>query len=200
MTKYDREFGMFMSEVWASMHWNDGHGQQTDWSDYAADYWLLNGRVYPDTLAPNGTGYDAASGNLLKTPGFEKLQYQPLSSLVTANSGDRVLLRFVNLGYTQAAMTLAGIPMRVIGKDATLLRGRDGTDLSYYTDTVYIGAGEASDAIFVAPPVTSPTTFLLYNRKLAQLANANGAGVGGQMTEVRVYPAGTLPSQTTPQT
>ncbi len=200
VSQYDREFGMFLSEAWASMHWNDAHGQVTDWSDYAPDYWLMNGRVYPDTLAPNGAGYDPVTGDLLITPGYAKLQYQPITSLVTANSGDRVLLRFVNLGYTQAAMTLDGIPMRIVGKDATLLRGRDGTNLTYETDTVYIGAGESYDAIFVAPDVTTQTTFLLYNRKVAQLANASGPGAGGQLTEIHIYPAGTLPPQTIPQT
>ncbi len=37
--------------------------------------------------------------------------------------------------------------MRVVGKDATYLNGRDGTDLSYLTNTVYIGPGESVDAI-----------------------------------------------------
>ena len=94
---------------------------------------------------------------ILCTPGLDRLQYQPISSLVTANSGDRVLLRFVNLGYTQGAMTLDGIPMRVVGKDATLLRGRDGTDLTYMTDVVYFGAGESFDVIFIAPAVRRPS-------------------------------------------
>ena len=35
-------------------HWADAHIQLPEWSDYHADFALLNGRVYPDTLAPNG--------------------------------------------------------------------------------------------------------------------------------------------------
>ena len=49
-------------------------------------------------------------------------------------------------------MTLAGIRMRVVGKDATPMRGRDGTDTSYVVNTVSFGAGESIDAIFTAPP------------------------------------------------
>ena len=52
-------------------------------------------------------------------------------------------------------MTLAGIRMRVVGRDATLMRGRDGTDTSYETDTLSFGAGESFDAIFTAPPHTA---------------------------------------------
>ena len=46
---------MFLSEVWAESHWADAHIQLPEWSDYRADFSLLNGRVYPDTLAPNGS-------------------------------------------------------------------------------------------------------------------------------------------------
>jgi hypothetical protein len=118
---------------------------------------------------------------------------------VTANSGDRVLLRLVNLGYNQAAMSLDGIQMRVVGKDATLLRGRDGTDLTYLSDVVYFGAGESYDVIFTAPSVSSKTTYFLYNRKLANLSARGVSGAVGQMTEIRVYPAGSLPPQVAPQ-
>ncbi len=46
-TGYDREFAMFLSEVWAEAHWADAHIQLPEWSDYRADFALLNGRVYP---------------------------------------------------------------------------------------------------------------------------------------------------------
>jgi hypothetical protein len=88
--------------------------------------------------------------------------------------------------------------MKVIGRDATLLRGRDGTDMSYETDTIIIGAGESADAIFIAPDVTAETRLLLYNRNYAHLANAGSPGYGGQMTEIHVFPAGTLPAQDGP--
>ncbi len=54
-TGFDREFAMFISEVWAESHWADAHIQLPEWSDYRADFALLNGRVYPDTLVGNGS-------------------------------------------------------------------------------------------------------------------------------------------------
>jgi FtsP/CotA-like multicopper oxidase with cupredoxin domain len=205
VSAYDREFAVFLSEIWAEMHWSDAHIATTDWSEYDPDFWLMNGRVYPDTILPAGGDFNPTTGDLIP-PGdpvtglpITRLQYQPHTSLIKANSGDRVLLRFVNLGYTQAAMTLEGLPMHVVGRDATLLRGRDGTDLTYYTDTLSFGGGESFDVIFTAPSVSAPTRYLLYNRKLAQLRNSSAAGPGGQMTEVWIYP-GTLSAQTAPQT
>ncbi len=197
-TAYDREWGMFLSELWTLERFHDAHIQESDWSEYQPDVWMLNGRTYPQTLAPSGGPTDS-NGDLIAPPGFPALQYQPISSLITANPGERVLLRFVNLGFQQHAMTLNGIPMRVVGKDATLLRGRDGTFTSYLTDTVYIGPGESVDAIFVAPPVATQTTYLLYNRNYAYLHNPGQAGLGGQMTEVRISPSG-VPPQLAPNT
>ncbi len=207
-TRYDREFGMFLNEWWAEAHFRGAHIQEHDWSEYEPDYWLLNGRCYPDTLAPNGAwinpgnpaGTDA-SGDLIATAGYEHLKYQPISSLVTANEHEKVLLRFANLGYQQHAMKLDGISMKIVGRDATFLRGRDGTDLSYMTDTIEIGPGESYDAIFEAPGYIGPgtyDTYLLYNRNYTYLHNPGVSGLGGQMTEVRVYPSGTLGAQTVP--
>ncbi len=97
-----------------------------------------------------------------------------------------MLLRFVNLGYTQPAMKLTGIPMHVVGKDATPLRGigtgglRNGADTSYITDTIYLGAGESYDAIFTAPPKTGAgyDTYLLFNNALGALNTAGRRRAG----------------------
>jgi len=190
----------------------------------------LNGRVYPDTLLPNspvnmdastGTSAhaltiqtDPDSGDLLTNPGLEQLQYNPHTALVTCNEGEKVLLRFANLGFREAAMTLTGIDMRVVGRDATLMRGRYGEDTSYVTNTLLFGAGESFDAIFEAPAFSGGggssgngyDTYVLYNRRYTQESNltelgADGitpGGAGGQRTEVRVYPStgpNALPAQ-----
>jgi FtsP/CotA-like multicopper oxidase with cupredoxin domain len=187
-TAYDREFPMFLSEVWAEGHWNDAHIQESDWSLFRADYSLLNGRVYPDTLLPRGGGMDA-NGDLIAPPGHPELQYQPHTSLVECNAGERVLLRFANLGFREAAMTFAGLTVKVVGRDATPMLGRDGTDTSYQTDTLLVSAGESYDVIFTAP---DPGTYLLYNRRYTQ---DDDQTTQGQRTEIRVYAAGTVPPQ-----
>jgi hypothetical protein len=212
-TGYDREFALHLSEIWAESHWADAHIQLPEWSDYHPDFSLMNGRAYPDTLAPNAplTAYAGqpfmpvavdATGELIAPTGNPHLQHQPVSSLITCNAGDDVLLRFANLGFKEPAMTLAGIPMRVIGRDATPMTGRYGdSDTSYETNTISIGAGESFDVIFKAPAHTGTPaydTYLLYNRDYSRDDASNG--YGGQTTEVRVYPAGTLPTQTIPNT
>jgi FtsP/CotA-like multicopper oxidase with cupredoxin domain len=217
-TGYDREFGLFLTEIFAEGHYRDAHIQTTDWTDFKASFWCINGRSYPDTVQPNGP-YDTALGYQTGlAPGSpatgstvpDALQYQPQSALVRANAGDRVLLRFANLGYQNHAMSMDNVPMRVVGKDALLLRnGSVGSYRYNYIDTnsVEIGPGESSDALFTAPPFTGGTgtsghgydTYLLYDRNLAYADNAGDpASPGGMLTEVRVFPAGTLPAQTQP--
>ena len=205
-TGYDREFVMFLSEFWAEAHWADAHIQLPDWSDYHADFSLLNGRVYPDTLAPNGSidpfnPVRDSNGDLISPAGHPELQYQPLSALVTCQPEERVLLRFINLGFREASMTLAGIRMRVIGRDATLMRGRDGADTSYETNTILIGPGESFDCIFTAPAHSGgsgPDKYVLHNRRLTQVSNLSTGGAGGQRTEVHLYPRGSLSAQQYP--
>jgi len=208
-TGYDRENALFLSEIWAKGHWGDAHIQESDWSTFKADFSLLNGRVHPYTLLPNSPVDLAAStncltmqtdsnGDLMTNSGYEHLQYNPHSSLITCNAGERVLLRFANLGFREAAMTLAGIKMRVVGRDASPMKGRDGTDTSYLTNTILIGAGESYDVIFEAPAYEGPgpyDTYILYNRRYTQDSNLSPGGFGGQRTEVRVYPSGTLAPQ-----
>ncbi|MFC6285363.1 multicopper oxidase domain-containing protein [Nocardioides sp. GCM10027113] len=205
-TGFDREFAMFLSEIWAEAHWADAHIQLPEWSDYRPDFSLLNGRVHPATLAPNGSidpfnpEHDA-SGDLVAPPGHPELQYQPNSSLVTCQAGERVALRFSNLGFREAAMTTTGLPMTVVGRDATPMRGRDGTDTSYVTSTLNIGPGESYDVLFTAPPYQGGAgghdTYLLYNRSYVRSANLAG-GYGGQTTEIHVYPTGSLADQPYP--
>jgi hypothetical protein len=221
-TAYDREFAMFCSEVWGDSHWADAHIQLPEWSDYRADFCLLNGRVYPDTLVGNSpldiahstnqlTVQTNIDGDLVAPAGRPDLQYQPLSALVTCNAGERVLLRFANLGFKESAMTLAGIKMKIVGKDATPMKGRDGTDTSYEASTVSFGAGESIDAIFTAPAFSGGSgssglgydVYALYDRayeRTNNLASSNALPYGGRRTEVRVYPTGARPAQTLPNT
>jgi hypothetical protein len=220
-TGFNREYSMFLSEVWAEAHWADAHIQLPEWSDYHPDFSLLNGRVYPDTIAANGSidpfnPVRDADGDLIAPAGAPHLKYQPLSSLVECNAGEKVLLRFANLGFKESAMTTAGIKMRVVGRDATPMRGRasaidpltgqyplTGADTSYETNTINIGAGESFDVILDIPPHSGgvgPDTYMLYNRNYTHVDNLAAGGFGGQTTEIRVHPAGTIGLQTIPNT
>jgi FtsP/CotA-like multicopper oxidase with cupredoxin domain len=193
-TAFDREFALLLNELWTLAHDNDETIQETIFTDYDPNYFTLNGRCYPQTILGAGD---------------PSLPHQPISSLVQANEGERVLFRLANLGYRQHAMQLPGIAMKVIGEDATLLRSPAGVDTSYRTNTIYMGPGEARDVLFTAPsystdrPIATDAagphnTYVFKNRDAARLSNDGAPGPGGMMTEVRVYPGATLPPQSDP--
>jgi FtsP/CotA-like multicopper oxidase with cupredoxin domain len=182
-TGYNREFALLLDELDIAPHQLSELVQEFTWTDYDPEYYVINGRSYPDTVKVNGD---------------PSMPEQPISSLVQANGGERILLRLANLGYQQEAMQLPGVTMRVVGEDATLLRGPGGADLSYDTNTIYIGPGESRDVLFTSPgydPTLSGgsdafgnyNTYLFMNRNLNHGTNPGLTGLGGQVTEVRVY-------------
>jgi len=201
-----------LNEFWSHFHDGDRDIQESIPTDYDPEWFILNGRCYPDTILPNDDDAVAASrpdlriGTVNTTLGTTDYSL-PNSALVQANGGERLLFRMANLGYQQHAMELPGIPMHVVGQDASLLR--NGTvDTSYWTNTVYIGPGEARDVLidapdFVGPGETDPSIlpgnpfnrYFFKNRDWRKLSNNGLPGPGGMMTEVRVY-KNPLPSQT----
>src|SRR5262245_11078328 len=149
-TGYDRHFAILLNEFWSDFHDGDRDIQESIATDYDPQWFTLNGRCYPDTLLPNDspTLPDALRMGTPNQNYDNAVDHsQPNSALIQVSPGDRVLLRLANLGYQQHAMQLPGIPLRVVGQDASLLR--NGT--AYWTNTLYLGPGEARDVLFDAP-------------------------------------------------
>ncbi len=188
-TEYDREFPLFLSENMPEDHWRDAHIQISDWAYYHPGFSLFNGRAFPDTIEPDFdpmTDYAAASVG-------ERLKYQPRSSLIEANVGETVLLRVAHLGSVRHTITVDGIPLHVVGADASQLKGADNHDNSFVTNSVDLGPGESRDVLFTAP---AAGTYLIYDRNFMNLSNNGGGGYGGMLTHLVVHPAGQLAPQT----
>jgi FtsP/CotA-like multicopper oxidase with cupredoxin domain len=181
-TRYDREFILLLSELDAQPY-EMLPKVQDEWSEFRPDHWLLNGRAFPHTIAPDAD------------PDLE-LPSQPVDSIIEANSGEQVLLRLLNLGNQQHTFQIPGIPLRVVGKDARLLRGYDGADLTYWTNTLTIEPGETYDVIFTAPPVPERATARVINRHYSQLPSTESLE-DGLATKIVIHPAG-LPPQKAP--
>lgn len=196
-TGFSRQFTFMLNEIYTEAHDNLQNVQENVWSDYKADRWVMNGRSYPDTVLRDQqlAGSDFDLGNSIYS--------QPISSLMQVNAGDRALIRIANLGFEQHTMELVGIPMQVVGHDASYLGAN-----RYWTSSLYLGAGEARDVIFTAPPYSgSPDgtdgagpydRYWFRNRSEHRLINPGLAGLGGMLTEVRVYPSGHLGTQSGP--
>jgi FtsP/CotA-like multicopper oxidase with cupredoxin domain len=166
-TEYNREALIFLTELDAIPHDLIANIQEFDWTEYCPQYWLLNGRSYPDTIKPAND---------------PTLPQQPFSSFIDANPDEKVLLRFVNLGFQDNSIQILGISMRRIGLDAVQVRGLHDEDLSQWTNTVHIAPGQTVDAIFTSP---NSGIYPLYNRSHNKNTIA-GTAFGGMVTLVKV--------------
>ena len=195
-TQYDVSYDLHIHDLDSRPHYNLETVQEgtTDWPAYSPNYFTFNGRGYPDTLLPEG---DARMTNGASAYGSDYVA-QPQSSLISANSGDRILLRLMNLSYRSHTVAIPGIPMHVVGEDARLLRGPAPTnaDLSFMKTTYPIAGGKSADIILDTAGLTSGTYFL-YGRELYSQASLSledrdaGAGAGaanrnGLITEIRI--------------
>ena len=183
-TAYHREYAIILTEIDSRAHWNDAHIQTTDWTDFHPEFWLMNGRAYPDTVAANGVRN--ADGTFSHPEA--RLEQQPHSSLIECNANETVLIRLVNLGFQNHTMTLPGVPMDVVGRDARYVPAAARRKA---TDTVQLGPGESRD-ILIRP--TTAGTFPFFNRDLSRYTGAgNDQWVGGQRTNVVVHVGGAAP-------
>ena len=115
-TGYNRHFAILLNEIWKKgYHDGDRDIQESVATDYDPEWFTLNGRSYPDTIAPNDDSF-TTSGITTNNPNYgTDDKSQPNSSLIQVNGGDRVLLRLANLGYQQHAMELPGLQLHVVG-------------------------------------------------------------------------------------
>jgi hypothetical protein len=77
-----------------------------------------------------------------------------------------------------------GIPMKVIGYNAKLLRDQAGNNMYYQTNSITLAGGESLDVILDTTN-TPKGTYYLYTPNLDHLSN-DAENFGGLMTEVHV--------------
>jgi len=141
-------------------------------------YPLMNGRGYPDTINPSTElGGNADNNNKIT---------QKMPSLITAPQGQKILLRLSSLATVRFYTLISpSIPMKVIGKDAQILRGSGeptGQEMSYQTNSITLGGGQMADVLLDTSLVT-PGTYFLYTSNLNELSN-DQEDFGGMMTEI----------------
>jgi FtsP/CotA-like multicopper oxidase with cupredoxin domain len=177
-TYYDEEYPIQIGSFDPDFHDASFNVQPLPFAGMKDRYFLLNGRGYPDTVDPLVLSTVDPLGTTQDS--------QPVSSLITANPGDKILLRISNLNVT-IFNTLAtnGPPMEVIGLDARLLRDGAGNNMYYKTNSVTLGGGQSADVIIDTAGLSSGDTFFVYTTNLDRLAN-DAENFGGQMTEIRI--------------
>jgi FtsP/CotA-like multicopper oxidase with cupredoxin domain len=182
-TYYDVEYPIQIGSFDSAFHASNETVQPLPFALMRDNYPMLNGRGYPDTIDPRTDDFPATAGSNAGPDNPTIPTSQPVSSLIAASAGERVLLRISNLAITRFyTLQSLGLPMLVVGKDAKVLRGPTGTDLYYTTNSVTVGGGESYDVILDTAGV-APGTYYLYSANLNYLSN-DTEPFGGMMTEI----------------
>lgn len=175
-TGYDVEYPIQIGSFDPAFHDASLTVQPLPFANMKDTYTMLNGRGYPDTVNPNP---------LTPPPDNGGVPSQKIGSLVTATAGQKILLRVSNLSVTNFyTLTALGLPMKVVGAGAHILRGPTGKNLYYDTASVTLGGGEAADVLIDTTGIP-PGTYFLYTTNLNHLSN-NTEDYGGAMTEIVV--------------
>lgn len=180
-TAYDVEYPIQIHGFDPNFHFVGMTFNPEPFTDMKDKYFLLNGRSYPDTVTPGPMQTQVTDGTLHFS--------QPLPTIINIPIGGRALLRISDLDVTEM-QTLAslGIPMRVVGYNAKLLRDMAGNNLAYTTNSITLGGGESLDVILDASDTSKYSagqTYYLYTPNLDHLSN-DAENFGGLMTEVHI--------------
>ncbi len=180
-TRYDVEVPIQLGSFDPDFHDASFNTQPLPFAAMKDRYFLLNGRGYPDTVDPNPMTTVDPLGRVQAS--------QPVSSLITAAPGQRILLRISNLNVTDVyTVGVNGLPMKVVALDARLLRDDDGANMYYDTNSITIGGGQSADAIIDTselPDGGAGLTFFFYIKNLDKLAN-DAENFGGMLTEIQI--------------
>lgn len=190
-TGYDVDYPIQLGSFDSAFHAASETVQPLPFALMRDDYPMINGRGYPDTANPATQTFPATSGsNANSSNPVATLQTsQPVSSLIEAVEGQRILLRISNLAITRYyTLQSPGIKMQVVGRDAKLLRAPNGDDLYYNTNSVTLGGGESVDVLLDTNGV-APGTYVLHTSNLNYLSNGEEP-FGGMMTEIVISEVG----------
>ncbi len=148
---FDKEYVMLLSDIDSAWHESvsiPNNPNPFNAVNFKPDFWLINGRAFPDTLLPHplSVGSD---------PNLTQINYE---SYVHVKTNEKFLLRMINMGYQVVPWHIHGWHFMVVGKDSHLspflFLGEDCKHINHkltemgFTNT--IGSGETYDLIITA--------------------------------------------------
>ncbi|MBV9479127.1 MAG: multicopper oxidase domain-containing protein [Acidobacteria bacterium] len=189
-TAYDVEYPLQIHGFDPNFHFVGMTFNPEAFVDMKDKYFLLNGRSYPDTVTPGPQATQSSDGRMHYS--------QPMPSIINIPYQGKAALRIADLSVSEyTTLASLGIPMKVVGWNAKLLRDQEGNNTEYYTNSITLGGGESLDVILDASDAScgfagcaaqlypAGSVFYLYTPNLDHLSN-DAENFGGLMTEVHI--------------
>jgi FtsP/CotA-like multicopper oxidase with cupredoxin domain len=138
----DTEFMVLLSEIDPYLNMAverqvvNGQTYNFNMANYHPRYWLINGRGFPDSFAPNFASW---------------LPTQPYGALARVEpyiEGPWSLTRYLSVGSVDLPMHPHSKSALVIGRDGRAYEGPGGEDLSFESFSLPLGPGQTWDGLF----------------------------------------------------
>jgi len=204
---YDVEEAIQLSSFDAKFHDASLFVQPLPFALLEANYPMINGRGYPDTINPDNlpaprdntvavAGHPAGkvtgvAGADLNAEPYRAVgvSTQTMNTVISVTRGEKLLLRLSNVSIDRFfTLTAQGLPMKIVGTGARQMRGLDGKNLYRDVASVNFGGGETHDVIIDTADV-APGTYFLHAADLHQMSNLTQLD-GGMITEIVVTEPG----------
>lgn len=142
---FNSDWVILLSDI--DSRWHDAVFNGTDFNpvDFRPDYWLVNGRAFPDTLLPTSLPSELVPEYGYSIPeGYDCYVKVSTGDPARKIPPDKFLLRMINIGYQPVPFHVHGWHGMVVGKDANV---RTAQDMHF---TVLVGSGETYDVVYSA--------------------------------------------------
>lgn len=145
----DTEYLVMLGEIDPLLHQAIERGETFDMRNYVARYFTINGRSFPDTLAPNVATW------LPNQPYSSFAHISPFDDRVTVDGQPNpaynpypALSRYVGTGVDDYPFHPHAFNARIIGRDGNLIIGPNGEDITIEKFSIPIGPGQTTDTLF----------------------------------------------------
>lgn len=135
----ETEFMVLFSEIDPFLNQAVELGRPFNMDNYLPRYWMINGRGFPDTIAPNFASW---------------LPSQPYGAMARIHPYDPVnnplpaLERFINVGTEIVPMHPHAKNALVVNRDGRAVEGPGGQDLSWENFSLPVAPGQTYDGLF----------------------------------------------------
>ena len=149
----DAEFMNLFSEIDPYLNQAVERGEPFDLNNFHPRYWLINGRGFPDTIAPNFASWlpNQPYGALARIYPYDTNEFLDPPTNTVPNPAyypDLALERFLNVGSTTVPMHPHAKNALIINRDGRPVEGQGGEDVAWENFSLPVGPGQTYDGLF----------------------------------------------------